>query len=75
MIQTSMSRVGMALDNAIAENFFGSLKAEWIYCEKIQTIDQASKVVEEHSYEYNDECSQQKADSPLSKLEACPLNI
>src|SRR5690606_25173782 len=39
-IVQSMSRKGNCLDNAIIENFFGTLKAEMFYIQKINSIEE-----------------------------------
>jgi len=41
-VKTSMSRKGNCWDNAVAESFFKSLKAECVYQHKYQTLRQAS---------------------------------
>ena len=42
----SMSRPGMPHDNACIENFFGVLKAECLHREKLETLDDARRVVD-----------------------------
>ena len=59
-ILPSMSRAGTPLDNAPAENFFGILKTECIYRQKIQTIGQATELVNAYIYFYNFERIQLK---------------
>lgn len=59
-ILPSMSRAGTPLDNAPAENFFGILKTECIYRQKIPTIQQAMSLVHEYIYFYNFERIQLK---------------
>lgn len=59
-ILPSMSRAGTPLDNACAENFFGTLKAECIYRQKIQTIEQARKLIDDYVCFYNYERIQLK---------------
>lgn len=59
-ILPSMSRVGTPLDNAPAENFFGILKTECIYRQKILTIQQARELVHEYINFYNFERIQLK---------------
>ena len=44
----SMSRKGNPYDNAIVENFFHSLKTEWVYFEKYRTREQASQSIFEY---------------------------
>jgi len=41
-VETSMSRKGNCWDNAVAESFFKSLKTEWVYQQKYQTVKQAA---------------------------------
>jgi putative transposase len=38
-----MSRKGNCLDNAVIENFFGTLKSELFYLKKYQSIHQLKK--------------------------------
>ena len=59
-ILPSMSRAGTPLDNAPIENFFGILKVECIYRQKIQTIEQAKSLVNEYIHFYNYERLQLK---------------
>lgn len=59
-ILPSMSRAGTPLDNAPAENFFGILKTECIYRQKILTIRQARELVHEYINFYNFERIQLK---------------
>ena len=59
-ILPSMSRAGTPLDNAPIENFFGILKVECIYRQKIQTIEQAKLLVKEYTHFYNYERLQLK---------------
>lgn len=56
----SMSRAGNPLDNACAENFFGTLKVECIYREKPETLEEAQKLIDEYIYFYNYERIQLK---------------
>lgn len=41
----SMSRKAACLDDAVAEHFFGLLKAEWFDLEKFDSIDQLEKAI------------------------------
>lgn len=59
-ILPSMSRAGTPLDNAPVENFFGILKTECIYRQKIRTIQQAKNLVDEYIHFYNFERIQLK---------------
>lgn len=52
-ILPSMSRAGTPLDNSPAENFFGILKTECIYRQKIQTIQQAKSLIDDYIHFYN----------------------
>ena len=54
-IVQSMSRKGNCLDNAIIENFFGTLKSELFYLKKYHTIDQLKKEINEYINYYNNE--------------------
>ena len=49
----SMSRKGNCLDNAIIENFFGTLKSELFYIKKFRTIEELKKLPAE-SYQIID---------------------
>lgn len=49
----SMSQPATPGDNAMAENFFSIFKAECIYLEKPQTLDEALRLTEEFVYYYN----------------------
>jgi len=59
-ILPSMSRAGTPLDNACAENFFSTLKAECIYRQKIATVLQAKELIDDYIYFYNYERIQLK---------------
>ena len=52
-IVQSMSRKGNCLDNAIIENFFGTLKSELFYIQKFNSIDQLKKEIKQYIYYYN----------------------
>ena len=41
----SMSRKGNCLDNAIIENFFGTLKSELFYFKNYNSVDQLKKEI------------------------------
>lgn len=67
-ITPSMSRRGNCYDNAMAENFFGILKAECIYRQKPKTFDEARKLIDEYIDFYNNERIQTKTSlTPLEK--------
>ena len=55
-----MSRRGNPYDNALAENFFGILKAECIYRHKPATIDEAKRMIDRYIHFYNHERIQYK---------------
>ncbi|WP_317163833.1 IS3 family transposase, partial [Flavobacterium ichthyis] len=42
----SMSRKGNCLDNAVIENFFGTLKSEMFYTQKFKSIEQLKKEID-----------------------------
>ncbi|MGY6650042.1 IS3 family transposase [Wenyingzhuangia sp. IMCC45574] len=50
----SMSRKGNCLDNAIIENFFGTLKSELFYLKKWNSINQLEKEIKEYISYYNE---------------------
>lgn len=50
-----MSRKGNCLDNAIIENFFGTLKSELFYLKKFNSIEQLKKEIKQYIYYYNNE--------------------
>ena len=43
-----MLRRGNCYDNALAENFFGILKAECIYRHKPKTFEEARKLIDDY---------------------------
>ncbi|GHV30133.1 hypothetical protein FACS189481_3950 [Clostridia bacterium] len=49
----SMSRPGTSLDNAPAENFFGTLKSECLYRQKPATIEEARLLIDDYIDFYN----------------------
>lgn len=51
----SMSRKGNCLDNAIVENFFGTLKSELYYLKKYRSITQLKAEITEYINYYNNE--------------------
>ncbi|WP_368407652.1 IS3 family transposase [Chryseobacterium edaphi] len=51
----SMSRKGNCLDNAIIENFFGTLKSEMFYTKKFKTIEDLKKEIKEYINYYNND--------------------
>ncbi len=52
-IKQSMSRRGNPYDNALAENFFSILKTECIHRIKLQSFNEARKVIDDYIYFYN----------------------
>lgn len=51
----SMSRKGNCYDNASMESFFGTVKSEWFYTRKFDSIDQLKKELAEYVRYYNHE--------------------
>lgn len=51
----SMSRKGNCLDNAVIENFFGTLKSEMFYTKKFKTIEELKKEIKEYINYYNND--------------------
>lgn len=49
----SMSRKGNCLDNAVIENFWGTLKAEWFHLEKFHSVEQFLEQLETQIHYYN----------------------
>ncbi len=54
-ITQSMSRKGNCLDNAIIENFFGTLKSELYYINKYKSVQQLKSAIEEYINYYNND--------------------
>ncbi len=52
-ITQSMSRKGNCYDNAIIENFFGTIKSELYYLKKYASIDELKKDIKEYIDYYN----------------------
>jgi putative transposase len=63
-ITQSMSRKGNCLDNAIIENFFGTLKSELFYLKKYDSIVQLKKEIKEYIFYYNND----RIKSKLNKM-------
>jgi len=59
-ITPSMSRPGTPIDNACAENFFSTLKSEWLWHKKPATKEEARLLLEEYIHFYNYERIQLK---------------
>ena len=67
-ITPSMSRHGNPYDNAMAENFFSSLKTECIYRHKPATFAEANEMIDRYIYFYNHERIQLKTgEAPLAR--------
>ena len=67
-ITPSMSRRGNPYDNAMAENFFSSLKTECIYRHKPATFAEANEMIDRYIYFYNHERIQLKTgEAPLAR--------
>jgi transposase InsO family protein len=49
----SMSRKGNCLDNAVIENFFGTLKSELYYLQKFDSIEHFRKELDAYIHYYN----------------------
>ena len=54
-ITQSMSRKGNCLDNAIIENFFGTLKSELFYLTKYESTEQLKKDIADYICYYNNQ--------------------
>lgn len=54
-ITPSMSRRGNCLDNAIVENFFGTIKSELYYQKKYETIEELNKDIKQYIKYYNND--------------------
>lgn len=66
-ITPSMSRRGNPYDNALAENFFSIIKTECIHRTKINTFNEARKLIDDYIYFYNHQRIQLK--TKLTPLE------
>lgn len=75
-IKISMSRKGNCLDNAVIENFFGTLKSELFYLKKYQSIQELEKEIKGYIYYYNHHRikSSLNGKSPV-QYRASPLNL
>ena len=54
-INQSMSRKGNCLDNAIIENFFGTLKSELFYIQKFASLEELKHEIKQYINYYNNE--------------------
>ena len=52
-IVQSMSRKGNCLDNAVIENFFGTIKSELFYTKKFNSTEELQKEINEYIKYYN----------------------
>lgn len=69
-ITPSMSKPATPGDNALAENFFSTFKAECIYLEKPATLAEAEKLTDEYLDYYNYERIQGNGLTPFEEREA-----
>ena len=49
----SMSRKGNCMDNAAMESFFGTLKSEFFYLNKFDSVDRLEDGLRQYIYYYN----------------------
>ena len=49
----SMSRKGNCLDNAVIENFFGTIKSELFYTKKFGSVEELKKEIVKYIHYYN----------------------
>lgn len=52
-VTQSMSRKGNCLDNAVIENFFGTLKSELFYTKKFENVNQLKNEIQQYIKYYN----------------------
>ncbi|MRF39683.1 IS3 family transposase [Escherichia coli] len=52
-VKQSMSRKGNCLDNAAMESFFGTLKSEFFYLKRFESIDELKAGLDEYIHYYN----------------------
>jgi transposase InsO family protein len=67
---SSMSKPATPGDNAMAENFFSTFKAECIYLETPKTLAEAERLTDEFVYYYNYERIQGNGLTPFEEREA-----
>jgi putative transposase len=48
-----MSRKGNCLDNAVIENFWGTLKTEWFYLNDFDSVDKFLEELESYIHYFN----------------------
>jgi transposase InsO family protein len=51
----SMSRKGNCLDNAAMESFFGTLKSEFFYLNRFDSVEQLQDGIDQYIHYYNHE--------------------
>lgn len=54
-VTQSMSRKGNCLDNAVIENFFGTVKSELFYLKKYNSVSELKKEIKDYINYYNNE--------------------
>ncbi|MBN6722352.1 IS3 family transposase, partial [Pseudomonas capsici] len=54
-VKQSMSRKGNCLDNAAMESFFGTLKSEFFYLRRFESVDELKAGLDEYIHYYNHE--------------------
>jgi len=54
-LRQSMSRKGNCLDNAAMESFFGTLKSEYFYLNKFETVKELEMGLKEYIHYYNND--------------------
>lgn len=59
-VKQSMSRKGNCLDNAAMESFFGTLKSEFFYLKRFESIDELKAGLDEYIRYYNHDRIKQK---------------
>lgn len=52
-VRQSMSRKGNCLDNAAMESFFGTLKSEFFYLKRFESVDELKAGLDEYIHYYN----------------------
>ncbi len=72
----SMSRRGNCLDNACIESFFGHLKVESIYLNRLRNYDELKALIDQYIYFYNNERIQAKLNkmTPIEYRQAFEFN-
>jgi transposase InsO family protein len=67
-VKQSMSRKGNCLDNAAMESFFGTLKSEFFYQKRFESVEELKAGLDEYIHYYNHERIKLKLDglSPVS---------